>query len=372
MHNITIIYLGKKGAGSVFAYEMTKALINQNCGMTCILSEYIENYESFMSIKNANRNLVLYFIKTYKSKIQFIVNTLNIFNYLKIKKIVENTKSDYIYIPMISIWSSILCFFIRNKKIITTIHDVESHRGEKNIILDNIYSFSIRKSRKIIILSQRFLAPVMKKYKITQENICWIPHANYDFYVPEKYTENIKKQKQIYNKVLFFGRIHKYKGLEILLKAMDLLVKLDEKIILKIVGDGKLSESENKLIEKLGDRIELINRWISDDEVYSFFDDIDFTILPYIEASQSGVIMLSYSFKKPVIVTEVGGLPEQVNPSTGIIIPPNDEKALSEAIIKLYEEPSKIFQMGNAAYNFATNELTWEKSAEKLIEFIQE
>jgi glycosyltransferase involved in cell wall biosynthesis len=369
---ITIIYLGKKGAGTIFAYEMAKVLINQNCNITCILSEYIENYESFLKLKNASQNLKLYFVNTYKSKIQFFVNTLNISNFLKIKKIVENAKSDYIYIPMITVWSSILCLFIRNEKIITTIHDIQQHKGEENIFISTLSSYNIKKSDRLIVLTRSFIPIVIKRYNIAKKKICWIPHANHNYYIPERHDENAETHRQIYNKILFFGRIYQYKGLEILLKAMDILIKSHKRIILKIVGDGELSIAENKLIEKLGDRIELINRWICDDEVYSFFDDIDFTVLPYIEASQSGVIMLSYSFKKPVIVTEVGGLPEQVNSSTGIIIPPNDENALSEAISKLYENPSEIFQMGNAAYNFATNELTWEKSAEKLLEFIQE
>ena len=367
---ITVIFLGRKGGAPIFTYEMVKALIENDCTITCIISKYIENYNKFIELKKENKDLKLYFEKTFNTKLQFIINTLNIFNFLKIKRIINNENADYIYIPMLTVWSSLLLLFLKNKNIITTIHDVEMHEGEENIFLEYLYSNSIRKSRKIVVLSQCFILQVMNRYGVERNNICWIPHANHNYYIPsnEKKLEN----SIIYKKILFFGRIYKYKGLEILLKVMRIVNEEIENntIKLKIVGDGNISSIEKEMIKSLGSSVEIINKWIEDDEVHHYFQDIDFTVLPYIEASQSGVIMLSYSFKKPVIVTDIGGLPEQVNPSTGIIVPADDIKALSDAILKMYENPSKIIQMGNAAYNYSTNELTWDKSAEKLIQFL--
>ena len=365
--NIMVIFLGRKGGAPIFTFEMVNALIKNGCTITCVLSKYIENRKKFIELKRENKYLKLYFEKTFRNKTQFILNTLNISNFLKIKKIIYNEKADFIYIPMLTVWSSILLLFIKKKNIIMTIHDVEMHKGEENIFLEYLYSNSIRKSRKIIVLSQRFILHVMTKYGFEKKDICWIPHANHNYYIPS--DENISENNTIYKKILFFGRIYKYKGLEILLKAM-LILKKNNEIKLKIVGDGNISSIENEIIKTLGSSVEIINKWIEDDDIHHYFKDIDFTVLPYIEASQSGVIMLSYSFKKPVIVTDIGGLPEQVNPSTGVIIPVNDVRALSDAIIKMYENPSMIIQMGNMAYNFATKELTWEKSAEKLIQFL--
>jgi glycosyltransferase involved in cell wall biosynthesis len=369
---ITVIYLGRKGGAPIFTFEMVKALIKNGCTITCILSEYIENYNKFTELRKESKYLKIYFEKTFKTKIQFIINALNIFNFLKIKKIVNNEKADFIYIPMLTLWSSLLLFFLKNKNIIMTIHDVEMHKGEENIFLEKLYSNGIKKSRKIIVLSQRFILQVMNKYGFEKKNICWIPHANHNYYIPS--NESILEDGTIYKKILFFGRIHKYKGLEILLKVMLAVNDKNDnnRLKLKIVGDGNITPTENEMIKALGSSIEVINKWIEDDDVHYYFQDIDFTVLPYIEASQSGVIMLSYSFKKPVIVTDIGGLPEQVNPSTGVIVPANDVKALSDAILKMYENPSRIIQMGNMAYNFATNELTWDKSAEKLIQFLYE
>jgi glycosyltransferase involved in cell wall biosynthesis len=365
--NIILLYLGRRGSLPVYTCEMTHALLKRGCNMTCILSEYIENRSRFASLQKDYLNLELKFLKTYKTKPQFILRTLNVFNFFKLKQLVKEAKSDCIYIPMITLWSSILCFFVKNVKLVTTIHEVKIRKGD-NPLFNIIFSYNIKKSDKIIVLSKSFIPLVRDFYNIDEEKICWLPHANYNYYVPgEKYeVKNI-----IHHKILFFGRITPYKGLDVLLKAMYLIKNINTKIILKIVGDGALSKTEKRLLTCLGSRVELINRWVSENEISKFFKDIDITILPYIEASQSGVIMLSSSFRKPVIATAVGGLPEQVRPDTGILIPPNDEKILAETILSLYKEPEKIFQMGSTAYNYATKELTWYNSAEKLIEFIK-
>ena len=89
---------------------------------------------------------------------------------------------------------------------------------------------------------------------------------------------------------------------------------------------------------------------IKDEEMYQFFEDIDITVVPYIEASQSGVVMASYTFGKPVIVTDVGGLAAQVTSETGYVIPPNNPEALANKIKEMYETPRKMIEMGDSAY----------------------
>lgn len=91
----------------------------------------------------------------------------------------------------------------------------------------------------------------------------------------------------------------------------------------------------------------------------------------HIEASQSGVVMLSYSFSKPVIVTNVGGLPEQVFEDTGIIVQPNDKNALADSILKMYEKPQKIPEMGKFAEEKKETVFSWKTSAKKLLKFLE-
>jgi glycosyltransferase involved in cell wall biosynthesis len=364
--NIIVLYLGKRGSAPLNAFEMTQALVKKGCNLTCILSEYIENKVRFVEIQKNNKNLKLVFIKTYKTILQFVLRTINIVHFLRLRILIINYKPDYIYIPMITAWSAILCFFLTDMKIATTIHEPKRRVGD-NIFMDMMSFCNIKKSNKVIVLSKDFISITKKCYGIPEEKICLIPLSNYNYYLPREWH---KSNTKIYNKIIFFGRITKYKGLEVLLKAMYLIKQSNREIILKIVGDGELSYKEKAILSNLGKQVELVNRWIAEDEIYTFFQDVDITVLPYIEASQSGVIMLSYSFMKPVITTGVGGLAGQVFSGAGIIIPPNDEKILAKTILSMYDNPAGILKMGSSAYDFATKELTWDHSAELLLNFL--
>jgi glycosyltransferase involved in cell wall biosynthesis len=95
--------------------------------------------------------------------------------------------------------------------------------------------------------------------------------------------------------------------------------------------------------------------------------------LPYIEASQSGVIPTAYGFKKPVVVTSAGSIPEIVDDGiTGFIVPPKDVNALAEAIIKLLKDRELRRKMGENAYKKLKKDLSWDNIAEKTIQVYKE
>ena len=96
-------------------------------------------------------------------------------------------------------------------------------------------------------------------------------------------------------------------------------------------------------------------------------------VLPYIEASQSGIIPIAYAFKKPVVVTNVGSIPEVVDDGiTGFIVPPKDPDALASAITKLLRDDKLRKEMGESAYRKMEEELSWDKIADKTIEVYRE
>ncbi|MDB5210802.1 MAG: glycosyltransferase [Sediminibacterium sp.] len=140
--------------------------------------------------------------------------------------------------------------------------------------------------------------------------------------------------------ILFFGFIRKYKGLDILLEAMN-----DERIRkagIKLLIAGEFYEKREEydlLVEKLGIASQLIQRtdFIADSEVRYYLSAADFVIQPYRNATQSGVTPLAYHFEKPMLVTNVGGLPDLVpDGKVGIIAEP-DPASIATGILKLYE-----------------------------------
>lgn len=364
---ITVLYLGKSGAGCVYTYEMVRHLLEQKAEIQLILSSLIENKCDFENLKS-QENFDLIFTPTYKNGKDFVLKSLNILKFMKLGNRINSFSPDWIYIPMISIWARMILPFVNKKtKVVTTIHDVSMHLGEKNSLIDRFNEYIIRHSHKIVTLSERFVSLISEKYGFDRNQICWIRHGNYNYYRPS----NFPNKNSITKKILFFGRIHEYKGISVLLDAMAIVNEKDPNIVLNIVGKGKLSDSDNEKINQLGKSCNIVNKYIPNEEIYRYFEDIDFVVVPYIEASQSGVVMLAYSFSKPVIVTDVGGLPEQVFEDTGIIIQPNNKNALAGSILKMYEEPQKILEMGKVAEQKNETVFSWKLSAEILLKFLE-
>lgn len=134
--------------------------------------------------------------------------------------------------------------------------------------------------------------------------------------------------------LLFFGFVRRYKGLDVLLEALSQTRRHD--VFLRVVGEFWESEAEyQKLIKEydLLDRVEVVADYVSEDKAAAYFRRADFVVLPYRSATGSGVIGLAYNFDKPVIVTNVGGLPDVVlDGETGFVIEPDSPEELASTI----------------------------------------
>lgn len=140
--------------------------------------------------------------------------------------------------------------------------------------------------------------------------------------------------------LLFFGFVRRYKGLRHLLKTMaQVSPQLGVKLL--VVGEFWEPEAEYQtLVSELGldDVVRIVNRYVPNEEMGLYFSAADGVILPYLEATQSGIAQIAFGFDLPVITTSVGGLPETVrNGEFGLVVPPQDEGALAEAIETYFE-----------------------------------
>jgi len=136
--------------------------------------------------------------------------------------------------------------------------------------------------------------------------------------------------------ILYFGLVRPYKGLVYLLEAAHRLRQQGVSFHLRVAGEFYQGYNEAaELVSRwgLGDCVVLEDRFIPDGEVTTYFSAADVVALPYITATQSGVIPIAYNFNRPVVVTEVGGLPEMVLPGeTGYLVPPRDSSSLAEVL----------------------------------------
>lgn len=142
------------------------------------------------------------------------------------------------------------------------------------------------------------------------------------------------------NVMLFFGFVREYKGLKHLLRAMPEIKQNVPNVKLLVVGEfGGDKEDYMSIINEneISDVVEIHDGYTPDNEVEQYFAASNVCVLPYESATQSGIVQIAYGFEMPVIVTRVGGLPDVVTDGkTGIIVEPENHKAIAQAVIKYY------------------------------------
>lgn len=362
MKHIAVIHLGINGAGPVYTLEMVRALSMQGCPVLAIISKWVDNLNDWC-YEEEKGSIKLLLVNSYTSKKDYIQKTLHINCFFRIYQCIREFKADIVYSPMADLWQPFIFGFCVPKKIlrVKTIHDMSVHLGESTYIRRLFHRFVFKQADKVITLSRVFVENI-REQGIKAENIIVIPHANFSYYNAPAVLPSF----MYHNRILFFGRILEYKGLGILLDAMKLVLRENSNLKLVIAGNGELEKYREKLME-LSDAVELHNENIQNEAVASYFETVDFVVLPYLEASQSGVIPLAYSFGKPVIASRLGGIPEQVSESTGILVEPNNIQELADSIISLSTNLEKMEYLGRNAKHFADTELSWSKSAEILL-----
>jgi len=353
---VLLIYLGRKGGGNIYSLEMAKAL-SKKCDLVAMISRQSQNLEAW---RKAGISLIE--IDTYESILGVFLSSLNLKKYFYLWRQIKAVKPDIIYYSMLHLWTPIINLITPSIPKITTIHDPIMHKGEKSIILELIQKIAIKQSTMIIILSKIFI-PVIERYGVPKERIKVIPHGEFSYYL-DKSSENVLRER---NTILFFGRIREYKGFEVLISAFPLIKKKIPEAKLLIVGEGDITPYKSKLSE-LQD-VEVINHWISDEEVTRFFLKSSVIVLPYTDATQSGIIPIAYMLKVPVISTRVGGIPEQIEDGiTGILVSPGDPEELADACIKVLNNPSLASSLAENGYQKAIEEWNWNRISNIIIE----
>lgn len=172
----------------------------------------------------------------------------------------------------------------------------------------------------------------------------FIPHPVYEIFGKTMPKHEARRQLGIgenENVALFFGYVRKYKGLHVLIESMrDVLKKI--KVRLLVVGEFYDDEkSYRRQINDLGltNDILVVGDYIANSEVTKYFSASDVVVLPYIDATQSGIVQIAYNFERPVITTDVGGLAEVVvDGKTGLVVKPDSARDLGEAIASFFCE----------------------------------
>lgn len=169
------------------------------------------------------------------------------------------------------------------------------------------------------------------------------PHPTYDVFRSGQLSRGEARQRLELDGdvLLFFGYVREYKGLRFAIEAMPHILKR-RPVTLVVAGEFYEERAPYEArIKELGleSRVRLVDRYIANEDVAAFFTASDLVVQPYVHATQSGISQIAFGFDKPVVATNVGGLPEVIrHGETGFLVPPGDANAIAEAVLTFFED----------------------------------
>jgi glycosyltransferase involved in cell wall biosynthesis len=271
------------------------------------------------------------------------------------------TKPDVIHFqgwsPLLSPYLAIL----RRFPIVYTWHDPVPHVGDESWAMDLTQRLLILSSRRVVTLTNAMRDTALRVFPPVRSRIAVIPHGIYDCYVSgaEERPAQLKPDDKF---ILLFGRVAPYKGAEDLCAAFS-ATSLKSEYRLVIAGKPNYRV---KTPAELGESLVFLDRYIPADQVRYLFRHCSMVVLPYHDATQSGVLMLAYAFGKPVLCTDVGGVSEMVrNGETGMVIPARDQQALARSLERALGDPGWLESTGERGLAFATKNFNWDVIAER-------
>lgn len=330
-----------RGGLATFNQRLAKEFIQQ--GNDCSIYSFSLQYPSFLfpgttqyTNEPAPEGIIIH----------TVINSINPFNWIKIGNRLKKEKPDIIvvryWLPFMGpALGTILRRVRKNKhtKIVCIADNVIPH--EKRAGDKSFTKYFLKSCDAFITMSEKVLSDLRTFEDKKPAQL--VQHPLYDTFGDIISKQEARKHlgfRENEKIILFFGFIRKYKGLDILLEAMSEVKRQRSDVRLLVAGefyeDEKLYKEQ---IEKLGIKDQLILRtdFIPDSEVKYYLCAADAVIQPYRNATQSGVTPLAYHFEKPMIVTNVGGLPSLVPDRKAGLVVESNPQAIANGIVEFYQ-----------------------------------
>ena len=285
---------------------------------------------------------------------------------------------EWLPLPPIDRW--FLPRLRRVAPLILTVHDTQPFHGSPSskVQLLGLYN-ALHKFDHYIVHTEFSRNELTKNMEIPKPKVSVIPHGVFDYYRtirgrPQEHStaEAVNSEKR----VLFFGLIQPYKGLDVLIEAFARLPdSLRERTRLVVAGYPKMPiEPLRELAVHVGIAKQVVwdLRFIPEEEVASVFERASIVALPYCRIDQSGVLMTALAFGKPIVASKIGGFAEVLKDGVhGYLVEPGDVDGLRRALQRILSQPKLAQQMGKSVEELAGGELSWDSIAKRTLQVYQ-
>ncbi|MFP8487474.1 glycosyltransferase family 4 protein [Gracilimonas sp. Q87] len=248
--------------------------------------------------------------------------------------------------------------------VVITFHDVNSFKSSATgLNLKKVFAWMDK-----IIVHNEFSKKELLSKGVEVHKVEIIPHGNYLLFVNELDYTNIEDDNNL--ELLFFGQIKEVKGLDLLLEAMVKVTQKTHQVHLTIAGRPWHDDPSvyNTIIEKhkLENFVTTEYRFIPDEEVEDYFKKADLVVLPYKRIYQSGVLLLSMSYGRPVLSSNLPAFTEIIEEGeTGFIFESENTQSLIDKILKLEKRKEDLIKVRNKASKKIKTDFDWVEIGRK-------
>lgn len=296
----------------------------------------------------------------------------NLLSMKEMMRIIHEINPDVLHVQETNDpWYDLTLLLNKMPPLVTTIHDVFRHPGDRHSIFGSEYTkrLAFYRSQQIIVHTQDLRQILVDQFKVDPQNMNVLPHGELgSLYLRQ--TDGKPIEREPYT-LLFFGRIWPYKGLQYLVDAIPLIAKHIPEVKLIIAGRG---EDPRKYLPYNYDEnyYEILDGFIEPGNVARLFQRSAIVVLPYTESSQSGVASIAYTTGTSIIASNVGGLREMIRDGEdGILVMPCDSSILAERIIGLLKDQNLQKKLREAGFSRSQQDLNWQNIAKQTLEIYQ-
>jgi glycosyltransferase involved in cell wall biosynthesis len=343
-------YWGRRGGGARYTLGLARAFAPQ-CDLSLSLSRGSELFAETAALAPG------FPVDTYSGLLSAALATARIPALRHdFARYIKSAGIDVVVSSMQHMWTPFFLAPIKKAgaKLIVTVHDAAPHPGDTTIGWDMTMRSQMEAADGVLALSGHVADALTARYGVPRAQIATVSLPAFDFGAAQT-ARAFPAGRPV--RLLFFGRIKPYKGIDLMLDAVRLLERTHD-VTLTIAGQGDLSLYAEKIAALKS--VNIVNRWIAEDEVGALLTAHDVLLASYAEASQSGVIPSAYGAGLPVVASGVGGLCEQVDDGvTGMLAKESTPEAYAQAIARLIGDRAVYAACSAGAVRAAQGKFGW-------------